>query len=154
MITFKRLVSVRADHSQGACFYVHADEAERIYRAGQAMFRFGKFLVHISDESAVAKKKQVNVEELLLPDFHPRSEGRVFSSNSLIPGGIQSLPGGSVLELDRQHPRRPTRVIETEPCRVYRLKTIHDSCWPIYRAALLEHLAPFRAPMPVPIRFT
>lgn len=125
MIVFHNRVAVRAASAQGVSYYVHAAEAERMFRSGQAVFLLGDRLIHVQDELSLGKRKRIHVSEILLLDGHPE-EGKSLGADSRKSTYKEKIPvkrgGRAVMAQLTQH------------------KKIRRSLLPIYCTAVLDNL--------------
>jgi len=101
--------------------FVHAEEAERLFRAGQALRR----------------ESGKTVRELLLPDRHPQQSSFI-RSDSRSSVYKETLDGGAKLLIET---RNATRPVVTLPCHVYKMKTIRSSQKPFYEAVVQQALS-------------
>lgn len=127
MIFFHKRVAVRAADAQGVAYYVHAAEAERMFRSGQAVFELRERRIHVQDEASIGHRKKVHVSELLLLDANPDPQKSI-GANSLKSTFTETVP---VLRAGRP-------VV----ARITQHKKIRRSLLPIYCTAVLETLVP------------
>lgn len=100
--------------------FIHAEEAERLFRAGQALRR----------------ESGKTVRELFLPDHRPQ-EGRSAQSDSRRSVYKETLDGGTELLMETQSESRP---VVTRPCRAYKMKTIRRTLRPCYETVVQQAL--------------
>ena len=99
--------------------FVHAEEAERLLRAGRALRR----------------ESGKTVRELFLPDYRPLESSftQTDSRNSVY---METLNGGSRLNIETG--TILAREVTTRPCRAYKMKLIRESLQPLYRTIVHE----------------
>jgi hypothetical protein len=122
---FASRVRLVSETGRDVCF-VHAEEAERLYRNGQAIRRNpGKL-----------------IRELVLPDSQPMTVSDHISCNSCRSVYGETLAGGSQIVIEPA--KTLAREVTTQPCRLYKMKTIRPSLRPMYETIVRENLTPFR----------
>jgi hypothetical protein len=99
--------------------FVHAEEAERLFREGQAFRR----------------ERGKIVRELFLPDHHPL-ESSFTQSDSRNSVYMETLNGGSHLTIETATTR--AREVTTQPCRAHKMKLIRESLQPLYETIVRE----------------
>lgn len=121
MLKFSSRVKLVSETGREVCF-IHAEEAERLHRNGQALHRnHGKL-----------------VRELMLPDSQPKNVTDHISSNSCGSVYLETLNGGSRLLIETNS--KPVREVTTLPCLAYKMKSISRSLRPLYQTVIRENL--------------
>jgi hypothetical protein len=76
-----------------------------------------------------------------LPDSQPETVTDHISRNSCGSVYEETLGGGSQLVIET--PNTFAREVTTQPCRVYKMKTIRRSLRPLYQTIVRENRGPF-----------